>query len=103
MITAHLSDRLPEVSKLAVGSLTVSKMQAALPADEAAAVLAYAFDSGINFTDTAQYYEITTSSVLHCNAAADRRTLLSPQKPTRIPVNSPWKRSRRRAVRWTAT
>ncbi len=57
MITAHLSDRLPEVSKIAVGSLTVSKMQAALPADEAAAVLAYAFDSGINFTDTAQYYE----------------------------------------------
>ncbi len=57
MITAHLSDRLPEVSKIAIGSLTVSKMQAALPADEAAAVLAYAFDSGINFTDTAQYYE----------------------------------------------
>lgn len=40
-----------------MGSLTVSKMQAALPLDEAAEVLAYAFDSGINFVDTAQYYE----------------------------------------------
>lgn len=57
MITARLSDRLPAVSRLAVGSLTVSKMQAALPEEEAASVLAYAFDSGINFIDTAQYYE----------------------------------------------
>jgi aryl-alcohol dehydrogenase-like predicted oxidoreductase len=40
-----------------MGSLTVSAMQANLPEDEAAAVLAYAFDSGINFVDTAQYYE----------------------------------------------
>lgn len=32
-------------------------MQAALPFDEAADVIAYAFDSGINMTDTAQYYE----------------------------------------------
>ncbi len=52
-----LSPRLPEVSRIAVGSLTVSKMQAALPNDEAARVLAYAFDSGLNFIDTAQYYE----------------------------------------------
>ncbi len=52
-----LSPRLSPVSKIAVGSLTVSKMQAALPEDEAARVLAYAFDSGINFVDTAQYYE----------------------------------------------
>lgn len=51
------SKRLPPVSRLAIGSLTVSGMQAALPAEEAADVLAYAFDSGINFIDTAQYYE----------------------------------------------
>ena len=57
MKTVCLSERLPAVSRLAVGSLTVSGMQAALPEDEAAAVLAYAFDSGINFIDTAQYYE----------------------------------------------
>lgn len=57
MKTVLLSKRLPAVSRIAVGSLTVSGMQAALPLDEAAAVLAYAFDSGINFVDTAQYYE----------------------------------------------
>lgn len=57
MTKVILSKKLPPVSRLAIGSLTVSKMQAALPTDEAAAVLAYAFDSGINFTDTAQYYE----------------------------------------------
>lgn len=45
------------VSRLAIGSLTVSAMQAGLPIDEAAAVLAHAFDSGINFVDTAQYYD----------------------------------------------
>lgn len=52
-----LTPRLPPVSKIAVGSLTVSPMQANLPPDEAAAVLAYAFDRGLNFIDTAQYYE----------------------------------------------
>ena len=74
MITVHLSDRLPDVSKIAVGSLTVSKMQAALPADEAAAVLAYAFDSGINFTDTAQYYEnydLLRAALLRCRRPED--------------------------------
>lgn len=54
---AVLTPRLPPVSRIAIGSLTVSGMQAALPAEEAAEVLAYAFDSGINFVDTAQYYE----------------------------------------------
>jgi aryl-alcohol dehydrogenase-like predicted oxidoreductase len=74
VITAHLSDRLPDVSRIAVGSLTVSKMQAALPADEAAAVLAYAFDSGINFTDTAQYYEnydLLRAALLRCRRPED--------------------------------
>jgi len=55
--TSVLTPRLPPVSKIAVGSLTVSPMQANLPLDEAAAVLAYAFDRGLNFIDTAQYYE----------------------------------------------
>lgn len=52
-----LTPSLPEVSRIAVGSLTVSPMQAALPFDEAVGVVSYAFDSGINFIDTAQYYE----------------------------------------------
>lgn len=51
-----LSPRLREVSRIAIGSLTVSGMQAALPLMDAARVLAYAFDCGINFIDTAQYY-----------------------------------------------
>lgn len=55
--TRILTPRLPPVTRIAMGSLTVSAMQANLPPDEAAAVLAYAFDSGINFVDTAQYYE----------------------------------------------
>lgn len=54
---AVLSPRLPPVSRIAVGSLTVSKMQSGLPLDAAASVLAYAFDCGLNFIDTAQYYE----------------------------------------------
>lgn len=45
------------VTKLCIGSLTVSPMQANLSLDRASSVMAYAFDRGINFTDTAQYYE----------------------------------------------
>lgn len=52
----RLTKRLPPVTRLAFGSLTVSSLQAALPLEEAAGVLAYAFDRGINFVDTAQYY-----------------------------------------------
>lgn len=52
-----LTPRLPPVSRIALGSLTVSAMQRNLPEDEAAAVMAYAFDAGINLVDTAQYYE----------------------------------------------
>ena len=54
---AVLSARLPPVSRIGIGSLTVSPMQAALPPAEAASVLAYGFDRGLNFIDTAQYYE----------------------------------------------
>ena len=45
------------VSRLCIGSLTVSPVQANLPPERAAQVLAYAFSRGIRFTDTAQYYE----------------------------------------------
>lgn len=45
------------VSRLCIGSLTVSPVQANLPPERAAEVLAYAFSRGICFTDTAQYYE----------------------------------------------
>ena len=51
-----ISDRLKPVSPLAIGSLTVSSMQAALPLSEASDVISYAFECGINFIDTAQYY-----------------------------------------------
>ncbi len=51
-----LSERLPPVTRLAFGSLTVGPLQADLPVEEAAGVLAHAFDRGINFVDTAQYY-----------------------------------------------
>ena len=51
-----LTERLPPVTRLAFGSLTVGPLQANLPLEEAAGVLAYAFDRGINFVDTAQYY-----------------------------------------------
>lgn len=46
-----------EVTRLCIGSLTVSPMQANLPFGRAGDVLAYAFDRGIIFCDTAQYYE----------------------------------------------
>lgn len=39
-----------------MGSLTVGPLQANLPLEEAAGVLSHAFDRGINFVDTAQYY-----------------------------------------------
>ena len=46
-----------KVTRLCIGSLTVSPMQASLPFERAAGVLAYAFDRGITFTDTAPYSE----------------------------------------------
>ena len=67
------------VTKLCVGSLTVSPMQAALPLERAAEVLAYAFDRGITFTDTAQYYE---------NYAIIRRALEKCAAPERVRVST---------------
>ena len=69
-----LSPRLPRVSRIAMGSLTVSGMQAALPTEEAARVLAYAFDCGINFIDTAQYYanyDIIREALRICKSPED--------------------------------
>lgn len=44
------------VSRLCFGSLTVSPLQANLPGREAARVLRYALESGVNFVDTAELY-----------------------------------------------
>lgn len=46
-----------QVSALAFGSLTMAPMQANLPPEMAAEILAYAASRGINFLDTAQLYD----------------------------------------------
>ncbi len=51
-----LTPRLAPVSRLVLGSLTVGPLQANLPVETAGEIFAYAFDSGINMVDTAQYY-----------------------------------------------
>ena len=45
------------VSRLCFGSLTVGPLQANLPVERGAEVIAYAFSRGVNFLDTAQLYE----------------------------------------------
>lgn len=45
------------VSRLCFGGLTVSPLQAKLSVEEGARVMAYAFDRGVNFIDTAKLYE----------------------------------------------
>lgn len=46
-----------KVSRLCFGCLTVGPLQANLPIEEGAKVIASAFDMGINFIDTAKLYE----------------------------------------------
>ncbi len=46
-----------QVSMLSFGSLTMAPMQADLPPEQAAEILAYAASRGINFLDTAQLYD----------------------------------------------
>jgi len=46
-----------EVSRLCFGSLTVGPLQANLPLEEGASVICRALEQGVNFIDTAQYYE----------------------------------------------
>jgi len=48
---------IKNVSKLCFGSLTVGPLQANLPVDVGAEVIAHAFTNGVNFIDTAQYYK----------------------------------------------
>ena len=57
MEKVRLSPRLDEVSRLAFGSLTLSPLQTSVPVEEAADIISYAFERGVNFIDTAQYYE----------------------------------------------
>lgn len=45
------------VSKLCFGGLTVGPLQAGLPVEEGARVIAHAFDLGVNFIDTAKLYK----------------------------------------------
>ena len=44
------------VSRICFGSLTMGKLQANLPLAQGSALLEYAFESGINFIDTAELY-----------------------------------------------
>jgi aryl-alcohol dehydrogenase-like predicted oxidoreductase len=46
-----------EVSKLCFGGLTVGPLQANLPVEEGARVIARAFELGVNFIDTAKLYK----------------------------------------------
>ena len=57
MEIVSLSPCLPAVSRLAFGSLTVSPLQASPDTESAADIIAYAFERGVNFIDTAQYYK----------------------------------------------
>jgi len=45
------------VSLLCFGSLTISPLQANLSIDEGSEVILYAMDKGVNFLDTAEFYE----------------------------------------------
>ena len=56
METVSLSPSLKRVSRLAFGSLTVSPLQVSPDTETAADIIAYAFERGVNFIDTAQYY-----------------------------------------------
>lgn len=53
----HLGNTGLEVTEVGFGVLTVGKTQLNLSVDEGAAVLRYALEAGINFLDTAEYYE----------------------------------------------
>lgn len=46
-----------EVSRLCFGSLTISPLQAHLPVNQGSDIIKYSFDRGINFIDTAEYYD----------------------------------------------
>ncbi len=52
-----LGKRGLDVSRLCFGSLTVAPLQANLPIEQGAQVIAHALNRGVNFIDTAQYYD----------------------------------------------
>ena len=57
MIKKYLGNTGIEVTEVGFGVLTVGKTQLDLPLEEGASVLRYALECGINFLDTAEYYE----------------------------------------------
>ena len=57
MIKKNLGKTEIKVTEVGFGVLTVGKTQLNLPLDEGASVLRYALERGINFLDTAEYYE----------------------------------------------
>lgn len=57
MIYTELGKSGLQVSRLCFGTLTLGPLQAALPLQEGADLIRMAFDSGINFFDTAELYE----------------------------------------------
>jgi len=57
MIYCQLGRTGLRVSRLCFGSLTISPLQANLPVREAARVMRYAFEAGVNFVDTAELYQ----------------------------------------------
>ena len=57
MFYTALGDTGITVSALCFGSLTLGPLQNNLPVDEGSALLANAFEAGINFVDTAQLYK----------------------------------------------
>lgn len=52
-----LGDTGIKVSRLCFGALTIGPLQANLPLNQGAAVIARALDQGVNFIDTAELYE----------------------------------------------
>ena len=58
------------VSEIGFGVLTMGGSQLDLPIDEGAELIKYALSRGINFFDTAQYYE-TYPCLLYTSDAAD--------------------------------
>lgn len=57
MIYTYLGKTNIKVSKLCFGSLTVGPLQANLDVEEGVRIIAYAFDNGVNFIDTAKLYK----------------------------------------------
>ncbi|NLU11404.1 MAG: aldo/keto reductase [Tepidanaerobacter acetatoxydans] len=53
----NLGDTDLKVSRLCFGSLTISPLQAGLPVDDGADIILSAMDMGVNFIDTAEFYQ----------------------------------------------